>query len=196
MSSSNTNLCDNSVSSLASSTDTFFLLSSVQGSKETSPQKGMAREGMETFRIRLPPRCRYPHRVTRGTYYDVLGVQRTATQEEIIASYRRWQKEYKRLKQVDQQNADAHDTIVVEARNVLGHPVLRSEYDRTLPMLWSSNANCSREMARGAAALSPTNSSRSNNMEGTGLSMRLAKDISGAETVSFTHSGLADDSIW
>ncbi|RNE99556.1 protein G2 [Trypanosoma conorhini] len=197
ISGSATNFCDNSVSSLASSTDTFFLVGSVHESKDVSPQKGLNREeAAETFRIRLPPRCRYPHRVTRGTYYDVLGVQRTATQEEIIASYRRWQKEYKRLKQIDQQNADARDTVVVEARNVLGHPVLRSEYDRTLPMLWSSNSNCSREMARGAATLSSTNSSRSNNLEATASSVRVAKGISGAELVSLTHSGLADDSIW
>ncbi|EKF32336.1 hypothetical protein MOQ_003815 [Trypanosoma cruzi marinkellei] len=197
ISGSNTNLCDNSLSSLASSTDTLLLLGSVHESKDVSPQKGTRRdEGMETFRIRLPPRCRYPHRNTRGTYYDVLGVQRTATHEEIIASYRCWQKEYKSMKQVDPQGADAHDTIVVEARNVLGHPVLRSEYDRTVSAFWSSNINCSKEVTRGTTTLSSANSSHSINLEATTNTMRIANGLSSADMASLTQSGLADDSIW
>ncbi|ESS67632.1 protein G2 [Trypanosoma cruzi] len=197
ISGSNTNLCDNSFSSLASSTDTLLLLGSVHDSKDVSPQKGTRRdEGMEAFRIRLPPRCRYPHRNTRGTYYDVLGIQRTATQEEIITSYRRWQKEYKSMKQVDPQGADAHDTIVVEARNVLGHPVLRSEYDRTVSAFWSSNISCSKDLTRGTATLSSANSSRSINMEATTNTMRIANGPSSADMMSLTQSGLPEDSIW
>lgn len=196
VSGSNPNVCDNSVSSLPSSTDTFLLFSSVNSSKDVSPQKGMRREdAVEAFRIRLPVRCRYPHRAIRSTYYDILGVQRNATQEEIISSYRRWQKEYKRVKQVDQQSADAHDAVVVEARNVLGHPVLRSEYDRTLPTYWNNSMNGSKDMTRRAATLSSTNSSRSTNMEATNA-VRITNSLSNADTVSLTPSGLADNSIW
>ncbi|KAH9597370.1 hypothetical protein LSM04_001330 [Trypanosoma melophagium] len=206
---SGSNVFEHSFSSLASSTDSFFL-GSAHESKDVSPHKGIRRDdGVESFRIRLPVRCRYPHRSTPGTYYDVLGVPRSAPQEEIIASYRRWQKEYKQLRQVDQWHADARDNIVVEARNVIGHPVLRSEYDRTLPPLWtdskdgkinksSSNRNLAL-LGAAAAATSSTNSSCSANIEMASVhaaTLQMARSGSSTDMLSLTATGVVDDSIW
>ncbi|KEG11992.1 protein G2 [Trypanosoma grayi] len=166
---SGSNACDISLSSLASSTDS-FIPRSAQSSKDASPQKGMRRDDIaEPFRIRLPARCRYPHRNTPGTYYDILGVPRSATQEEILASYRRWQREYKRVKQVDQQRADAHDNVVVEARNVVGHPVLRAEYDRTLPSFWGGVSATLYDTTATATATNNNLSGVKNNINNNGI---------------------------
>ncbi|CAJ1992837.1 J75 / DnaJ domain-containing protein / JDP75 [Leishmania donovani] len=86
------------------------------------------------FKMHLPLRCRYPHRSIPGTYYDVLALPRDASQDDIIAKYRSWQKDgFKRMRQVDPVGAEAVDRMIVEARNVLGNPILRSDYDQQLP---------------------------------------------------------------
>ncbi|TPP44313.1 DnaJ domain family protein [Leishmania donovani] len=69
-----------------------------------------------------------------STYYDVLALPRDASQDDIIAKYRSWQKDgFKRMRQVDPVGAEAVDRMIVEARNVLGNPILRSDYDQQLP---------------------------------------------------------------
>ncbi|KAG5466065.1 hypothetical protein LSCM4_01202 [Leishmania orientalis] len=86
------------------------------------------------FKMHLPLRCRYPHRSIPGTYYDVLALPRDALLGDIIAKYRAWQKDgFKRMRQVDPVGAEAVDRMIVEARNVLGNPILRAAYDQQLP---------------------------------------------------------------
>ncbi|KAG8345061.1 putative NADH-ubiquinone oxidoreductase complex I subunit [Trypanosoma vivax] len=114
----------------------------------SSSNKSGPSEGVTTpFTARLPARCYYPHHFINGTYYDVLGVAPNASGEEILANYRLWQAEYRRLRLVDQKRADDMDTVIVEARNVLCHPQLRKAYDRTLPQMpmpggmWMGDSN-------------------------------------------------------
>jgi hypothetical protein len=99
------------------------------------------------FKMHLPVRCRYPHRAIPGTYYDVLALPRDAPHGDIIAKYRAWQKDgFKRMRLVDPVGAEAVDRMIVEARNVLGNPVLRAAYDQQLPgaelkpQLWTAAA--------------------------------------------------------
>ncbi|AIO01649.1 hypothetical protein LPMP_340210 [Leishmania panamensis] len=97
-----------------------------------------------TFKMHLPVQCRYPHRSIPGTYYDVLALSRDASQDSIITKYRAWQKDgFKRMRQVDPVGAEVVDCMIVEARNVLGNPILRAAYDQQLPsaplkQLWTT----------------------------------------------------------
>lgn len=87
-----------------------------------------------SFKMHLPLRCRYPHRSIPGTYYDVLALPQDAAHGDIIAKYRAWQRDgFKRMRLVDPVGAEAVDRMIVEARNVLGNPTLRSAYDQQLP---------------------------------------------------------------
>jgi hypothetical protein len=87
----------------------------------------------EPIRVHLPARCRYPHAVS-GTYYDYLNVKQGATQAVIEEAYRHWRSSgYRAAKSVDAVKADAIDRLVVDAKNVLGNPTMRAEYDAQLP---------------------------------------------------------------
>lgn len=87
----------------------------------------------EEPRMRLPPRCRYPHAVP-GTYYDHLNVKRNATHEAIEEAYRHWRAVgYKAVRMIDPAKADGVDRLVVDARNVLANEAMRREYDAHLP---------------------------------------------------------------
>lgn len=205
----NVALCENSASSLTSSIDSYFCFGSLYASNNASPHKNALSKENVDFRIRLPQRCRYPHRATQGTYYDVLGVQHSATQEEIIASYRRWQQDYKRLRQVNQRQADARDALVVEARNVLGHPVLRYEYDSTLPGSWGGNVGQNADSLLVLTLTSSENSSCSNNVDiskiaaaatrtkkSNGAQMCLTPSMSNGDAIRLAQTVRADESIW
>lgn len=128
------------------------------------------------FRMSLPPRCRYPHRGITGTYYDVLGLASDATNDAILGKYRNWHKEgFKRMRQVDPVGAEAVDRLIVEARNVLGNPALRAEYDRSLPHLpgrkspvgVSTNTSLSQHRTQGHSSTTSTSSSTSEHPAGT-----------------------------
>jgi molecular chaperone DnaJ len=62
-------------------------------------------------------------------YYEVLGVQRTATEEEIKKAFRRLAKQY-HPDTNKEQGAEAHFIEVNEAYEVLSDPQKRSAYDR------------------------------------------------------------------
>lgn len=92
----------------------------------------------EPIRVHLPARCRYPHAVS-GTYYDYLNISRTTTQEGIEDAYRQWRSTgYRSAKAIDLTRADAVDRLVVDAKNVLGNPTMRAEYDAQLPSVNST----------------------------------------------------------
>lgn len=144
---------DTSMSSHTSSLDT--QIGSAHRSKNSSP-------GLEGFRMRLPARCRFPHRAITGTYYDVLGLHRNAAMEDILLRYRVWQREgFKRMRLSDPQRAEAIDRLMVEARNVLGNDTLRSEYDRLLPTVPAVAATESKKWVAAAVDYSSPNTSSS-----------------------------------
>ncbi|CCW68808.1 unnamed protein product [Phytomonas sp. Hart1] len=88
---------------------------------------------LDNFHIQLPARCHYPHPNISGTYYDILGVDHNALQSDIIDKYSTWQREgYKKMRLGNPKGAEAKDRLIVEARNVLGHTVLRAQYDQSL----------------------------------------------------------------
>ncbi|CCW64774.1 unnamed protein product [Phytomonas sp. EM1] len=92
-----------------------------------------SQNSLEGFQIQLPARCHYPHSNITGTYYDILGVDHNAVQADIVDKFCAWQREgYKQMRLVDPSGAEARDRLIVEARNVLGHSVLRAQYDRSL----------------------------------------------------------------
>ena len=83
--------------------------------------------------IGLPPRCQYPHPVP-GTLYDFMNVKRKCRTEDVEEAYRRWRTTgYKAAKGIDPAKADAMDRLIVDAKNVLGNPSIRAEYDSLLP---------------------------------------------------------------
>jgi hypothetical protein len=106
----------------------------------------------EPIRVHLPARCRYPHAVS-GTYYDYLNINRTSSQEAIEEAYRQWRSTgYRAAKSVDIVRADAVDRLVVDAKNVLGNPIMRSEYDGQLPSAQPTPVSTPKKSGVGAAS--------------------------------------------
>lgn len=106
----------------------------------------------EPIRVHLPARCRYPHAVS-GTYYDHLNISRTASQETIEEAYRQWRSTgYRAAKSVDIAKADAIDRLVVDAKNVLGNPIMRVEYDGQLPSASSTPVSTPKKSGAGIVA--------------------------------------------
>lgn len=62
-------------------------------------------------------------------YYEVLGVSRTASQEEIKKTYRRMARQYHPDLNPGDKAAEAKFKDVVEAYETLSNPELRKEYD-------------------------------------------------------------------
>ncbi|KAG5492448.1 hypothetical protein JKF63_01026 [Porcisia hertigi] len=125
-----------SFSSRTSSSAESLSLGGVHFSNGSSPPTIAVATTVEVgvFKMTLPLRCRYPHSSIPGTYYDVLALPRDAPHSDIIAKYRAWQRGgFKRMRQVDPVGAEAVDRIIVEARNVLGNPILRAAYNQQLP---------------------------------------------------------------
>ncbi len=68
--------------------------------------------------------------VTQKDYYAILGVSRTATQEEIKKAYRRLALKYHPDKNPGDAEAEERFKEVNEAYHVLGDPAKRAQYDR------------------------------------------------------------------
>ncbi len=69
--------------------------------------------------------------MTRGSdYYKVLGVKRSASQEEIKRAYRKLAKRYHPDRNPDDPSAEQKFKEVQQAYQVLSHPDKRAEYDR------------------------------------------------------------------
>lgn len=62
--------------------------------------------------------------------YEILGVDRRATQEEIKQAYRRLAREYHPDVRRNDPHADEHFKQINEAYQVLGDPAKRGQYDR------------------------------------------------------------------
>jgi hypothetical protein len=118
-----------------------YLSSSASSSSSTSQQEDSPTLAaappppvlMKRVSVGLPARCQYPHAVP-GTLYDFLNVKRKCGTEAVEEAYRRWRSAgYKAAKAMDPLKADTMDRWIVAAKNVLSNPVLRAEYDGSLP---------------------------------------------------------------
>ena len=68
----------------------------------------------------------------RNTYYDIFGVPRQATPEQIQHRYRQWAHKYHPDVAVDQANAQSVFARINAIYEVLHDPQRRAEYDRSL----------------------------------------------------------------
>ncbi|GET92539.1 hypothetical protein, conserved [Leishmania tarentolae] len=210
----------------SSSTETLYLSGTYLSKRSSSPTAAaFASAATSTsadaaaFKMHLPLRCRYPHRSIPGTYYDVLALPRDASHDDIITKYRLWQKDgFKRMRQVDPVGAEAVDRMIVEARNVLGNPILRCAYDQQLPsvptkqQLWTA-ASCSagltststtpsKHHTQGHSSATSSTSETHHRLEGShkclghsrsNSSVYYPDHVAPVMTISSLHSG---ESIW
>lgn len=68
--------------------------------------------------------------MTKRDYYDILGIDRTATQEDIKKAYRRLAQQYHPDKNPGNKDAEEHFKEINEAYEVLRDPDKRATYDR------------------------------------------------------------------
>ncbi|CAD2214662.1 hypothetical protein AGDE_08333 [Angomonas deanei] len=165
-------------------TDTTSSRTSNSGSSNRFVKSNRRSNTEGNFSLRLPKRCSYPHQNITGTYYTVLGVDPHATHEQIVAQYTLWRKEgFRRMRQIDPTNVEAVDSLITEARNVLGHPALRIEYDETVRVATKS--------------LTHTGSFASSHPFGEFSSLTSSMtETSNPDLHLFLSNNLAESSIW
>lgn len=108
-------------------------ISSASVSNDTQKQANPPSKTSRRQGAMLPQDCQYPHPTFQGTYYDILKLPTGAPREDILSKYRQWHLEgFRLLHEEDAEKAEKEDCLIVEARNVLGNPKIRQEYDDTL----------------------------------------------------------------
>lgn len=119
--------------SLTKGNDHLTSISSASVSNGTQKQANLPSKTTRRQAAMLPQDCQYPHQAFQGTYYDILGLPTGAPREEILSKYRQWHLDgFRLLHEEDAERAEKEDCLIVEARNVLGNPNIRQEYDDIL----------------------------------------------------------------
>ena len=89
-------------------------------------------------------------------YYEVLGVERNATEEEIKKAYRKKAIQYHPDKNPGDKEAEEKFKEAAEAYDVLSNPDKRARYDRFgTGLTFASRVGCARSVARRAFSLLP-----------------------------------------
>src|SRR5215471_15924251 len=68
--------------------------------------------------------------MTKRCYYEVLGVERTASEDDLKKAFRRLAMKHHPDRNPDNKEAEAHFKEAKEAYEVLGEPQKRAVYDR------------------------------------------------------------------